>query len=385
MLWIERRVDGRDRGAFRDPHGGEAYGGAAQAVADQDPGSRVLGTHESGGGDQVGDVGGEAGVAEIPGRIAEPGEVEAQHRGAALGEALGDALGREHVLGAGEAMGEQAERARPLVRPVEPPREQVAARAAKLDLLGPHDPRSIGAAPFGDSATQRRRCTIPRRWCWSGGQEAAMSNDMKFEIVVIPVSDVDRSKAFYANLGWRLDADYDDGKGFRVVQFTPPGSGCSIIFGSTVSAAAPGSTQGLYLIVSDIVAARDELRGRGVEVSELFHSDGVYVGTDEPYLFGRRRTSGPDAARGSYRSFASFRDPDGNGWLFQEITKRQPGRIDSGVTSFASANDLAAAFRRAETAHGVYETRLGKGRDAIWSEWYAAYMVAEQAGTELPS
>ena len=120
-------------------------------------------------------------------------------------------------------------------------------------------------------------------------------------------------------------------------------------------------------------------------MSELFHSDGVYAGTDEPYLFGRRRTSGLDPKRGSYRSFASFRDPDGNGWLFQEVTTRLPGRIDSGVTTFASANDLAAAFRRAEAAHGKYETRLGQGRDANWPEWYAAYMVAEQAGTELPS
>ena len=191
--------------------------------------------------------------------------------------------------------------------------------------------------------------------------------DMKFEIVVVPVSDVDRAKEFYGRLGWRLDADFASGDDFRVIQFTPP-----------------GSAQGLYLVVSDIAAARDELRGRGVEVSEVFHSDGVYAGTDEPYLFGRRRTSGPDPARGSYRSFASFRDPDGNGWLFQEVTTRLAGRIDSGVTSFASANDLAAAFRRAEGAHGQYEARLGQ-RDANWPEWYAAYMVAEQAGKELPS
>jgi len=213
------------------------------------------------------------------------------------------------------------------------------------------------------------------------------SNDMKLEIVIIPVSDIDRAKEFYGGrLGWRLDAEFASGDDFRIMQFTPPGSGCSIIFGKNVTAAAPGSARGLYLIVSDIAAARDELRGRGVDVSEVFHSDGVYAGTDEPYLFGRRRTSGPDPARGSYRSFASFRDPDGNGWLFQEITTRLPGRIDSGVTSFASVNDLAAAFRRAETAHGKYEaTRLGGQRDANWPEWYAAYMAAEQAGTELPS
>ncbi len=133
----------------------------------------------------------------------------------------------------------------------------------------------------------------------------------------------------------------------------------------------------------NIAAARDELRGRGVEVSEVFHSDGVSAGTDEPYLFGRRRISGPDPERGSYRSIASFRDPDGNGWLFQEVTTRLPGRIDSGVTSFASANDLADAFRRAEAAHGKYEAKLGK-RDENWPDWYAAYMVEEQSGAKLP-
>ena len=211
------------------------------------------------------------------------------------------------------------------------------------------------------------------------------SNDMKFEIVVIPVSDVDRAKDFYGRLGWRLDAEFASGDDFRVIQFTPPGSGCSVIFGKNVTAAAPGSAQGLYLIVSDIAAARAELRGRGVAVSELFHSDGVYAGTDEPYLFGRRRISGPDPGHGSYRSFASFRDPDGNGWLFQEVTTRLAGRIDSAATTFASANDFASALRRAEAAHGKYEVRIGQGRDANWPEWYAAYMVAEQAGTELPS
>jgi catechol 2,3-dioxygenase-like lactoylglutathione lyase family enzyme len=209
-------------------------------------------------------------------------------------------------------------------------------------------------------------------------------NDMKFEIVVIPVSDVDRAKEFYARLGWRLDADYDSGKDFRVIQFTPPGSGCSVIFGKNVTAAAPGSTQGLYLIVSDVEAARREVLARGVEVSEVFHSDGVYDGKDEPYLFGRRRVSGPDPERGSYRSFASLRDPDGNGWLFQELTTRAPGRIDSGATTFSSANDLASALRLAEAAHGKHEARTGQ-RDANWPDWYAAYMVAEQSGKELPS
>ena len=209
--------------------------------------------------------------------------------------------------------------------------------------------------------------------------------DMKFEIVVIPVSDVDRAKEFYRRLGWRLDADFASGDDFRVIQFTPPGSGCSIIFGKNVTAAAPGSAQGLYLIVSDIEAARDELVAHGVDASEMFHdAGGVYAGTDQPYLFGRLRLSGPDPEHRSYRSFASFHDPDGNGWLFQELTTRLPGRIDSATTTFASANDLASAFRRAEAAHGQHEKRIGQ-RDENWPDWYAAYMVAEQAGTELPT
>jgi len=211
----------------------------------------------------------------------------------------------------------------------------------------------------------------------------AATVDMKFEIVVIPVSDVDRAKEFYGRLGWRLDADYDSGKDFRVLQFTPPGSGCSVIFGKNVTPAAPGSAQGLYLIVSDIAAARKALLDRGVEVSEVFHSDGVYSGTDQPYLFGRVRVTGPDAEHRSYRSFASFQDPDGNGWLFQEVTARLPGRIDPTTTTFVSANDLASAFRRAEAAHGEHEKRTGQ-RDANWADWYAAYMVAEQSGKELP-
>jgi catechol 2,3-dioxygenase-like lactoylglutathione lyase family enzyme len=208
--------------------------------------------------------------------------------------------------------------------------------------------------------------------------------DMKFEIVVIPVSDIDRAKKFYASLGWRLDADYDNGSDFRVIQFTPPGSGCSVIFGRNVTGSAPGSAQGLYLIVDDIEAARKNLLRRGVEVSEIFHdAGGVYAGPDEPYLFGRKRITGHDPEHRSYRSFASFHDPDGNGWLFQEITTRLPGRIDSAATSFASASDLASAFRRAEAAHGEHEKRTGQ-HDANWADWYAAYMVAEQAGKELP-
>jgi catechol 2,3-dioxygenase-like lactoylglutathione lyase family enzyme len=208
--------------------------------------------------------------------------------------------------------------------------------------------------------------------------------DMKFEIVVIPVSDVDRAKEFYGRLGWRLDADYDNGNDFRVIQFTPPGSGCSVIFGKNVTAAAPGSAQGLYLIVTDIEAIRDNLLRRGVKISEVFHGAGdMYAGPDEPYLFGRARINGPDPEHSSYRSFASFRDPDGNGWLFQEITTRLPGRIDARATTFASANDLASAFRRAEAAHGEHEKRIGQ-HDANWPDWYAAYMVAEQSGKELP-
>ena len=211
------------------------------------------------------------------------------------------------------------------------------------------------------------------------------TSDMKLEIVVIPVSDVDRAKRFYGGLGWRLDADYASGDDYRVIQFTPPGSGCSVIFGKNVTGAAPGSVQGVYLIVSDIEAARTELLGRGVEVSEVFHGAAdVYAGPDEPYLFGRIRVRGRDPDRRSYRSFASFRDPDGNGWLFQEITARLPGRVDANSTAYSSASDLAAAMRRAEAAHGEHEKKLGH-RDENWPEWYADYMVREQAGKDLPS
>ena len=207
---------------------------------------------------------------------------------------------------------------------------------------------------------------------------------MKLEVVIIPVSDVDRAKEFYSGLGWRLDADFAAGDDWRAVQFTPPGSGCSVIFGKSVTPAASGSSQGLYLIVSDIEAARKDLLGRGVKVSEVFHGGGsVYAGPDEPYLFGRLRIGGPDPGHGTYRSFASFSDPDGNGWLLQEVTTRLPGRIDSATTTFASASDLASALRRAEAAHGQHEKRTGQ-RDANWPAWYAAYMVAEQSGGELP-
>jgi catechol 2,3-dioxygenase-like lactoylglutathione lyase family enzyme len=199
---------------------------------------------------------------------------------------------------------------------------------------------------------------------------------LKLEVVTIPVSDVDRAKAFYESLGWRLDADFNTATD-HVVQFTPPGSPCSIHFGTNLTTAVPGSAQGLLLIVSDIQAARDELVRRGVEASEVFHF-GSYNRVDP-----RGRLSGPAPDRRSYGSFVSFSDPDGNGWLLQEIKTRLPGRIDATETAFASAADLASAFRRAEAAHGEHEKRTGQ-RDAEWPEWYAAYMVAEQHGTELP-
>ena len=206
--------------------------------------------------------------------------------------------------------------------------------------------------------------------------------DMKLEVVIIPVSDVDRAKKFYESLGWRLDADFAKGEDWRCIQFTPPSSGCSIIFGKNVTAAAPGSAQGLYMIVSDIEAARDELLRRGVKISQVFHDDGsVHAGTDEPYLFGRLRVSGPDPKHRSYHSFASFTDPDGNGWILQEVTTRLAGRIDSATTTFASANGLASALRRAASAK--HQARTGQA-DPNWPDWYAEFMVREQSGEELP-
>jgi catechol 2,3-dioxygenase-like lactoylglutathione lyase family enzyme len=204
--------------------------------------------------------------------------------------------------------------------------------------------------------------------------------DLKLEVIVIPVSDVDRAKNFYTALGWRLDADVATGDDFRVVQVTPPGSPASIIFGTSVTAQAPGTTQGLHLIVDDVEAAHDELKRLGAEPSEVFHDAGGifhHGGTDA-------RLEGPDPKRSSYGSFLSFSDPDGNGWLLQEITNRLPGRLDPSVTQFSSSSDLAAALRRAAAAHGEYEARTGTD-DANWPDWYAGYMVAEQAGTELPS
>jgi catechol 2,3-dioxygenase-like lactoylglutathione lyase family enzyme len=213
----------------------------------------------------------------------------------------------------------------------------------------------------------------------------AQAVEMKLEIVVIPVSDVDRAKFFYGGLGWRLDADFAAGDDFRVIQFTPTGSGCSVIFGKNVTPAAPGSARGLYLIVSDIEAARAELLARGVEVGEAFHHAGdAHAGADEPYLFGRLRVSGADPEHRSYRSFASFSDPDGNGWLLQEITVRLPGRVDTQGAAFTSATELAMALRRAAAAHGDHEKRSGQA-DENWPDWYAEYIVREQAGKELPT
>jgi catechol 2,3-dioxygenase-like lactoylglutathione lyase family enzyme len=199
---------------------------------------------------------------------------------------------------------------------------------------------------------------------------------MKLEVITIPVSDVDRAKEFYGGLGWRLDADFTKGDD-RAVQFTPPGSQCSIHFGRNLTSVPPGSAQSLWLIVSDIQAARDDLVRRGVEVSEVFHFAGWNrVAPDA-------RLSGPAPDRRTYASFVSFSDPDGNGWLLQEITTRLPGRIDSDATTYATVSDLANAMRRAEAAHGEHEKRTGQ-RDANWPGWYAAYMVAEQSGAELP-
>jgi catechol 2,3-dioxygenase-like lactoylglutathione lyase family enzyme len=206
--------------------------------------------------------------------------------------------------------------------------------------------------------------------------------DLNLEVVVIPVSDVDRAKEFYGSLGWRLDADFPFDNGFRVVQFTPPGSGCSVQFGTNMTSAAPGSAQGNYLIVSDIDAAREELIGRGAEASEVFYPGTPGAQFQPEDTSGRVTGAAPDHA--SYSSFVTFSDPDGNSWLLQEITTRLPGRIDAAETAFASTGDLEGALRRAAAAHGEHEKRIGEA-DENWPEWYAAYMVAEQAGTELPT
>jgi catechol 2,3-dioxygenase-like lactoylglutathione lyase family enzyme len=211
--------------------------------------------------------------------------------------------------------------------------------------------------------------TTEDRGSEASGTASVGGVDMKLEVVTIPVSDVDRATNFYRRLGWRQDVTPP---GSSVVQFTPAGSWCSVQFGANRTSAAPGSAQNQFLIVSDIQAARDDLVGRGVEVSEIFH-----VGPGGP-------VSGPDPERRSYGSLASFSDPDGNRWLLQEITTRLPGRVDFAATTFGSASDLANAMRRASVAHGEHEKRIGEA-DANWPDWYAAYMVAEQAGRELPT
>jgi catechol 2,3-dioxygenase-like lactoylglutathione lyase family enzyme len=192
--------------------------------------------------------------------------------------------------------------------------------------------------------------------------------DMKLEVIVIPVSDADRAEKFYQRLGWRQDVTPP---GSGVYQFTPHGSACSVQFGKNLTSASPGSAQRTYLIVSDIEATRNALVAAGIDVSEIFH-----LGPNGP-------VRGPDPEHSTYRSLATFSDPDGNSWLLQEITTRLPGRIDTGVTAFGSASDLASAMRRAEAAHGVHEKSLGH-RDENWSDWYAEYMAAEQSGAELP-
>ena len=193
---------------------------------------------------------------------------------------------------------------------------------------------------------------------------------MKLEVDVIPVSDVDRSKKFYERLGWRLDDDVDPMDGLRIVQFTPPGSAASITFGLGLTTAAPGSAEAA-LVVSDIEAAHGELVSRGIEVSDIWHGPPFPVEARQP---------GPDPERTSYGSFFSVSDPDGNTWLVQEVTTRHPGRMNAAETGYASTADLAGALRRAEAAH-----RERSGEDEDWATWYAAHMVAEQSGTELPT
>ena len=216
----------------------------------------------------------------------------------------------------------------------------------------------------------------------TGRQPAAGTVDMHLEVHLIPVSDVDRAKEFYQRLGWRLDADDAPLDGLRIVQFTPPGSGTSVTFGTGISTAAPGSAGG-GLIVSDIEAAHDELVGRGIDASEIWHGPPFPVEARQP---------GPDPDRTSYGSFCSFTDPDGNTWLVQEVTTRLPGRVNEAATAFASTADLANALRRADVGHAEHHKRTERshlfhrsGQEENWPAWYAAYMVAEQTGTDLPS
>ena len=194
--------------------------------------------------------------------------------------------------------------------------------------------------------------------------------DTKLEAVVIPVADVDRSKRFYESLGWRLDADFAFDNGFRVVQLTPPGSPCSVQFGTMITSAPPGSAMGLYLVVSDIQAARDELAARGAKVSEVFHAEAPGAQFQPEGASGR--VSGPAPDHATYRSFATFSDPDGNGWLLQEIMTRLPGR---GLSLDVAT--LTELLREAEQRHGRYEPTAPKHH---WSGWYAAYVIARERG-----
>jgi catechol 2,3-dioxygenase-like lactoylglutathione lyase family enzyme len=216
----------------------------------------------------------------------------------------------------------------------------------------------------------------------ASGDAATGNVDMHIEIAVIPVSDVDRAKTFYQRLGWRLDDDVAPLDGLRIVQFTPPGSGASITFGLGLTKAAPGSAEGA-VTVTDIEAAHDDLVGRGIDASDIWHGPPFPVEARQP---------GPDPDRASYGSFCSFTDPDGNTWLVQEVTTRRPGRIDATGRAFASAADLASALQRAEAAHREHEKRAGRshvfhrsGQEENWAAWYADYLVAEQAGTDLPA
>jgi catechol 2,3-dioxygenase-like lactoylglutathione lyase family enzyme len=232
-------------------------------------------------------------------------------------------------------------------------------------------------------ATQPQEAAMTDTEVHGPSRDAAMGKvDMKLEVQIIPVSDVDRSKQFYQRLGWRLDADDALLDGLRIVQFTPPGSATSVTFGLGLTTAAPGSAEG-GLIVSDIEAAQDDLTGRGIDAGEIWHG---------PPFPPEARQPGPDPQRTSYGSFFSFTDPDGNTWLVQEVTVRLPGRIDAAAPAFASTADLASALRRAETAHAEHQKRTERphlfhhsAQDEDWPAWYAGYMVAEQAGTDLPT
>jgi catechol 2,3-dioxygenase-like lactoylglutathione lyase family enzyme len=218
----------------------------------------------------------------------------------------------------------------------------------------------------------------------SSGSAGVERVDMKMEVVVIPVSDVDRAKEFYERLGWRLDADRTVGDEFRLVQFTPSGSACSIQFGKSLTSAAPGSAQALMLVVPDAEKARDQLAKQGIEIGEVYHcaTGAACRFRDADGIFQRVSGSAPDHA--SYGSYASFSDPDGNTWILQEVTVRLAGRVDPLATTFGSVSDLESALRRASAAHGEHEKRIGQA-DAEWPVWYAQYMVAEQAGTQLPT